>query len=250
MGKHARRVLPAAAGVVVALLAAACTPSPPPTPNADYQFYDWRQGIRPLSCAATPALALVPIGGGGAEWSRVVESVDGVSEHVGTFSHGAGYELMDTTGEVRSSAYSIVVLFRFSEIGGYDRVIDLKNGTSDTGVYLYYGQLRFYRGLSTPSVTGSKVIANNEYAQVVVTRAENGTTRGFVDGVQQWQFTDTTGDALISPNVLRFFFDNTSDGVTGEHSAGAVARIRLFDRPLSQTEISNLGQTPGSPCTG
>ena len=27
------------------------------------------------------------------------------------------------------------------------------------------------------------------------------------------------------------------------------ARIRVFDRPLSATEVSNLGQTPGSPCT-
>jgi hypothetical protein len=248
MGRRARRWVLLVAGVAVALLAAACVPTPP-TPNADYQFYAWRDGFRPLSCAATPALALVPIGSADAddaEWLRVVESVDGVNEHVGTFSHGAGYMLSDTTGEVPTDAYSIVMLFRLSEIGGYDRLIDFKNGTADSGLYLQAGFLRFH----PLSGLGSKVIANNEYAQVVVTRAADGVVQGFVDGVQQWQFTDTTGDGLISPNTLRFFLDNSSGGVTTEHSAGAVARIRLFNRPLSRTEINNLGQTPGNPCTG
>jgi hypothetical protein len=245
MPKRGLRLILLATAATVTLLAAACAP-PPPTPNADYQFSAWRDVFRPLSCAATPALALLtyfPPEDEVAESLRVVESVDGVNEHVARFSHGVGYYLMDTTGEAGNNAYSIVMLFRLSEIGGYDRLIDFKDGTSDNGVYLYNGALRFYR---TGAVTGSKVITNNEYAQVVVTRAADGLTRGFIDGVEQWQFTDTTGDGLIIRNTLRFFIDNSSGG---EHSAGAVARIRVFDRPLSQTEINNLGQTPGSPCT-
>ena len=83
---------------------------------------------------------------------------------------------------------------------------------------------------------------------MVLTRAADGTVRGFVDGVQQWQFTDTNGFGVISDNRLIFFRDNISGGGTGEHSAGAVARVRLFDRPLTQTEINNLGQTPATDC--
>ena len=108
MGKHIRRVSLGAAAVV-ALLAAACTPSPP-TPNADYQFYAWGGGgLRPLSCAATPAEALLislppkdvdpeP------QYGPVVETVDGVNEHVARFSHGVGYYLAYTIGEVQNDA--------------------------------------------------------------------------------------------------------------------------------------------------
>jgi hypothetical protein len=53
---------------------------------------------------------------------------------------------------------------------------------------------------------------------------------------------------VISYNNLIFFRDNISGGGTGEHSAGAVARVRLFNRPLSQSEINDLGQTPATPC--
>jgi hypothetical protein len=83
----------------------------------------------------------------------------------------------------------------------------------------------------------------------VLTRAADATVRGFVDGTPQWQFTDTAGDGVISSNRLVFSMDNLSGGGTGEHSAGAVARVRLYDRALSQAEINSLGQTPATPCT-
>jgi hypothetical protein len=54
--------------------------------------------------------------------------------------------------------------------------------------------------------------------------------------------------SVISDNNLIFFRDNISGAGTGEHSAGAVARVRLFNRPLSQSEINDLGQTPATPC--
>ena len=111
-------------------------------------------------------------------------------------------------------------------------------------MYLYNGSLRFY----PTSGTGSKVIANDEWAQVVITRAADGTMRGFVDGVQQWQFADSSGLGIISSNRLVFFADNVSGGGTGEQSAGAAARIRLFTRALTPTEVGQLGQTPATPC--
>jgi hypothetical protein len=249
MGKRARRLVLLAVGGAVALVAAACGPPPPPTPNADYQFYAF-EGEQPKSCTATPGPRLVPVTVGAGSRTPGVESVDGFNDNVVAFTQGAGYNLEPTTGELGNTAYSIVVLFRLSYLStfrSHDRLIDFKDGNSDNGVYLLNGSLRFYphtRG-------GSRVIGDGEWAQVVITRAAGGTLRGFVDGVQQWEFTDSSGDGIISSfNSLTFFQDNHIDGLTDEHSAGAVARIRVFDRPLSQTEINNLGQTPGSPCTG
>jgi hypothetical protein len=245
MGKRARvRVLLGAAGAV-ALLAAACTPAPP-TPNTDYQMFARDPNVgAALPCADTPGPVLFELKGVGQAVGYTAESVDGIVEHVATFTQGAGFDILGVTNEeVEPGAYSIVVLFRMSQLGGFDRLLDFKSGTADSGVYMYNGSLRFW----PHSSIGSKVIVNGEWAQVVVTRTAGGTQRGFVDGVQQWQFTDTAGDGVISNNRLVFFRDNVSGG---EHSAGAVARIRLFDRALSQAEIDRLGQTPaGSPCAG
>jgi hypothetical protein len=244
MGKRARvRVLVGAAGAV-ALLAAACTP-PPPTPETDYQMHAKDVFNSFVPCAATPGPGFHALTGIGTSVGTATESVDGVNEAVATFSQGAGFDIEGVIGQVQANAYTIVVLLRMSQLGGFDRLLDLKNGTSDTGVYLYNGSLRFYPS----SATGSKVVANNDWAQVVVTRAADGTVRGFVDSVQQWQFSDSNGFGVISSdNRLIFFRDNLSGGGTGEQSAGAVARVRLFDRPLSQSEINNLGQTPATPC--
>jgi hypothetical protein len=247
MGKRARRLVLLVPAGAVALLAAACGPTPPP-PNTDYQFRDYSAAFgTPLGCANADGPDLFRLGTpGGTSVEGVVEGVDGVSEHVWQFSKGVGLGLGPTTGEANNDAYSVVMLFRLSEIGGFDRLIDLKSGTAESGLHLYNGQLNFWRTTASNSFFGSKVIANNEYAQVVLTRAADGTVAGYVDGIRQWQFSDTTGEALISSqNTLRFFQDNAGGS---EHSAGAVARIRVFDRPLTATEVSNLGQTPGSPC--
>jgi hypothetical protein len=253
--KPVRRALLALAGAA-GLLAAGCGPVPP-KPNADYQMYALtpRQASpdEPESCAATPGPRLSwVLADASAVWSagQQIESVDGVNEHVMHFSRGLGLSLSPTTGEVRNDAYSIVMLFRLSELVStfedFDRLIDFKGGTADTGLYLQSGRLRFYPN----SMPGNRVIASNEWAQVVITRTATGTVRGFVDGAQQWQFTDSLGDAILSShNQLVFFRDNLSGGATTEHSAGAVARIRVFDRALSTTEIAALGQTPSSPCT-
>ena len=240
MGNRARvRVLLGAAGAV-ALLATACTP-PPPLPETDYQMHARDAFNSFVPCAATP-------GPGFTSFDPIVwgiETVDDRRDDVGLFAQGGGFDIEGVTGQVQANTYTVVVLLRMSQLGGFDRILDFKSGTSDSGLYFYNGALRFYPS----SATGSKVVASNEWAQVVLTRAADGTVRGFVDGAQQWQFTDTNAFGVISTsNRLIFFRDNISGGGTGEHSAGAVARVRLFDRPLTQTEINNLGQTPASAC--
>jgi CSLREA domain-containing protein len=64
---------------------------------------------------------------------------------------------------------------------------------------------------------------------------------GYVDGIQQFSFSDTSGDAVIDANnALRFFRDNQSGS---EHSAGSVARIRLYDTALTAVEIGEQDRT-------
>jgi hypothetical protein len=229
-----------ALGALGALVAAGCTPAPA-TPNADYQ---WQEGIG-AACASAPGPSMSVLTVGGGSIQGVIEDVDGVDEWVERFSAGIGWLLQPTTGELGNSTYSVAVLFRLADLGVFRRVLDFKHGTQDSGLYLAAGKLRLYPYAGS----GPKTVAANEWVQVVLTRTASGTVTGYVDGVQQWQLPDTAGVAIIDGfNQLRFFQDNQTGGTTTEHAAGAVARIRVFDRALSATEVSNLGQTPSAPC--
>jgi hypothetical protein len=77
----------------------------------------------------------------------------------------------------------------------------------------------------------------------VLTRNSGGTVVGYVNGVQQFSFVDDDDRSTISAaDTLRFFRDNTATG--SEQSAGAAARIRLYDRPLSAGEVAALTRLP------
>jgi hypothetical protein len=164
--------------------------------------------------------------------------VDGVSTTVLTFSQGNGVSLSPTTGVVPNDTYTIVMLFSLQQTSSYRRLIDFKNATSDNGLYVQNGHLYFY-----PVGYGNPVsIAANTWVQLVLTRDTTGTVTGYVDGVQQFQFSDTSSLAVISgSNALRFFRD---DGGSGESAAGSVARIRLYNGALTASQVSALSRLP------
>lgn len=206
-------------------------PPPPPPPaqagipglTADYQF----QGSLGSSCCSAPELLTLGTTGFG------MDRVNGPERAVMTFTEGSGLRLSPASSVIPSDSYTIAVLFRFATVSGFRRLIDFKDGSSDSGLYVHDGSLNFY------TVTGAEggSIAANSYVQVVLTRDRDGTVVGYLDGARQFVFADTQGAAVIAAaNVLRFFRD---DG-TSEHSAGAVARLRLFDRPLSADEVAAL----------
>jgi len=198
------------------------------TLTADYQLQNTRDS------SVGSAAALADIGGTNSFTSAVV---DGVSTTVLTFSQGNGVSLTPTSGVVPNDTYTIVMLCSLQTTSGYRRLIDFKNAGSDNGLYVQYGHLYFY-----PSGYGNPVsIAANTWVQVVVTRDTTGTVTGYVDGVQQFQFSDTSSLGVISSNTLRFFRD---DGGSFESSAGSVARIRLYNGALTATQVSALTRLP------
>ncbi|MDQ3864158.1 MAG: LamG domain-containing protein, partial [Actinomycetota bacterium] len=204
-------------------------------PKADYRF----QGTLKSTVDGAPDLANIGPGTN----TFTTDTVDGQSTKVLSFPQGNGVKLSDTSGVIpNGSPYTIVALFKFDSVSGYRRIIDFKNGISDTGLYVLDGKLEFYDGtLHPPAGTGAPFL-NNTYVQVVLTRDANGTVAGYVDGIPQFSFSDTSGNAVIDDanNTLRFFRDNESGGVTTEHSSGSVARIRLYNSALSATAVGKL----------
>ena len=203
-----------------------------PPPTADYELFNSRESsVR--GTFGVPPLADISPGTN----TFATATVDGDSRPVLKFPQGNGVQAFTNSGVLPDNAYTIVALFEFDSVSGFNRIVDFKNGTSDNGLYVQDGDLRFFPNAQR----GTTPIPANKYVQVVFTRNSAGAVAGYVNGVRQFTFTDTSGDAVIGPDdVLRFFKDNTSGAGTGEESAGSVARIRLYDFALTAGEVSAL----------
>lgn len=199
---------------------------------ADYRF----QGNYVSSIGTAPVLSALP-----GTQSFVTDTVAGTSTTVLSFSAGAGLVLTPTTGLIASDTYSIAMLVRIDDIAGYAKYLDFENGTDDDGLYNYEGELYLYpdfEGVAAP-------ITSAAYHWIVLTRDVAGNIVGYVDGVQQIAGVDSSGVGVIdAANSLRFFADDQT--TTGEESAGAVSRIRIFNHVLSPTDVAGLGVVPAN----
>jgi hypothetical protein len=75
----------------------------------------------------------------------------------------------------------VVELLAQSDLTGYRRILDLKAGTSELGVYYYTGQLDYYGPCC--EVGGPNKASQSNYAQVVFTRTTDTYFAGYLDGL-------------------------------------------------------------------
>ena len=201
--------------------------------EADFHLNDTR--------TAPTGDTLADVGDGNA---FAAESVDGGAERqVLTFPAGGGLSL-PTTGLAGSGSYSVAILFRLdASTTGRRKLMDLSGGTSDAGLYLCDGALVIELLAATPCPLGSG--AGGGWAQVVLTRddATDGVA-AYLDGAGSTA-NDALG-ALALGSELRLFLD---DAVlpADEHSAGAVARLRVYDGVLSAAEVAALDRVDQTP---
>jgi hypothetical protein len=233
-----RTGLPKGALAAAAFVLLAATPASAANLVADYRFGD----TRATSAGTAPDLTDITAGSNPGN-SFATETVGGSPRRVLQFSQGNGLTA-STAGVIPRTSYSIVVLLRFADVSSYRRIVDFQNGISDTGLYNLSGALSFF-GSSTGSDTPiTPSAAGDPYHEVVVSRDASGQVVGSVDGVEQFRFEDSAGSAVIHEGqTLRFFADDSSLG--GEESAGAVARISLYDGPL-ETAPPELGVNVGA----
>jgi hypothetical protein len=200
-------------------------------PTADYQF----QNNLHSSVGNPPDLTNIAPGN-----VFTTDTVDGFSRTVYHFPQGSSVVLAPANGVIPTNIYTIVLLFRFDGVNGWRRVLDLKNPPSDLGLYALNGALDFYN-VSAP---GPTTFAPSNYVQAVITRDASSNVVVYLNGTQQFSFVDSGNLATLdgSPQMIRFFKDNTS-----EDSAGAIARIRLYDKVMPPAQVANLDRLTGGP---
>jgi len=133
----------------------------------------------------------------------------------------------------RPDVYSVEMFFSLDNLSNYRRVLDFKNGTEESGLYMRNGALAFYG----PDKFDTMTIRPGEMIHVVLTRDAEGIVRGFANGSQRWSFEDSLDLAVFDSQygLARFFMD---DG--REAASGFVDFIRLYDRVLSGAEVADL----------
>jgi streptogramin lyase len=162
------------------------------------------------------------------------ERVVGRRRTVLRFARGGGLLLAPAAGVVDTGEYTIELLFRLDRLGGWRKLIDFEGGTADSGLYSCDGRLNLF-----PAALASRpTIERGSYAHVVLTRDTSETVAGYVDGVRQFAFLDADGLALIDGNDTLRFFSDDSETSGRESSGGAVSLIRLYDGPLTESEVA------------
>lgn len=206
---------------------------PQPGPAADYRFGNTLQS----SSGTAPGLK----GIGPRLNTFGTEVVNGKPRSVYQFPRSNGVQLNSVSTVIPRDEYTIVLLMRFDQVSSYRRIINFDKSVEDTGLYVYFGELHLY-----DSAEGNdSVIAADEWVQVVLTRTAGGRVKGYVDGALQFTVNDSTDEyaAISEADVLRFFRDDSNR----EEAAGSVARIRLYDRPMSEARVAALRELPPAP---
>jgi len=137
-----------------------------------------------------------------------------------------------------SSVYTIDTMFSFALTTGYRKIIDFSNLTADAGLYNLTGALEFY-----PVVAGGVTIIPNQMQRVTLTRDNAGLVNGYVNGVLQISFTDSTLAVFGQANTIGKFFIDDFTTSQGEASAGVVDYIAVYNTALAAAEVANLVPT-------
>lgn len=84
----------------------------------------------------------------------------------------------------------------------------------------------------------------NLYLQATIVREASGRVRAYRDGYLRVDVASDGGCFQISNNLLRFFQDDNQE--PNEASSGNVARIRLFDAPMTTAQVQGLDRVPNA----
>jgi hypothetical protein len=127
---------------------------------------------------------------------------------------------------------------RFDSTSSYRKILDTYDRMSDSGLYVLSGNLVLYP--VTFPTTGA--FTQQQWHQIAFTRDAAGNVSGYVDGYLQFRALDASEAALVSPEQVLTFL---ADDFGSEQSAGAVARIRLWNEVLSDPRVATLDDNFG-----
>jgi hypothetical protein len=145
-------------------------------------------------------------------------------------------------------SYSIDITFSFDSVhasaDGYQRILDFKNRTSDSGLYSLGGSLVLFSagGSGDPSASGSgQVFSDGVMADLLVQRSSAGVFSAYVNGQLAFSVADPNqATAFTGPNnIINFFMDDfmslTNYPNLPEAGTGFIKSVSVSAVPLHST---------------
>lgn len=153
------------------------------------------------------------------------------------FLEGYGVSL---TNVITSGEYTIDTKFSFDVTEYWRKVIDFGGRTSDNGLYENDGRISFYADGVTTDGASTNITAGQE-VRLTITRDASSLVTAYLNGVEEFSFSDT-GNAATFNSVANFFIDDWASGGF-ERSSGNVKYIQVFNHALSGDDVIALGDT-------
>lgn len=201
-------------------------------PMMDHVLYQFEDNLR-SSINTPPDLTNINSG-----QTFSTATVRGAARRVLNFPYNTGLQLQPTYGVFPNQLYTMVILFRFDTVAGWNRLLDFRNGI-EQGLYVHDGMLEFY-GYSGASAV---CLTNNTWHMVAITHDVTGEMKLYCDGVLRLTLSDSSNYGVVSSaNTMRFFKDNG-----GENTSGSVSRLHIYSRILDATEIASLNSLDDAP---
>lgn len=153
------------------------------------------------------------------------------------FFEGFGVSLTNviTTGE-----YTIDTKFSLDVTDYWRKVIDFGGRTSENGLYENDGRISFYAdGVTTDGVSTS--LTPGQEVRLTITRDASSVVTAYLNGVEEFSFSDT-GNAATFGGIANFFVDDLVSGGF-ERSPGTVRYLQVFNHALSGDDVIALGDT-------
>lgn len=189
--------------------------------------------------SGAPALTAVdPLGRGQFGTSTVFGETRTVYLFDGTPTAQGGLSL-STASLTNRTQYSVDMVFDFTGVSGFRRVLDAGNRAVDFGIYVDPNdRLNTWIGTSNPG----GIVADSGFARVTVT-VQGNNVQTYVNGVLG-RTVNTNRLHISNADTLNFFLDNTLGGGRGEYSGGALAYLGIYSGALSASEVSALAAAP------
>ena len=154
------------------------------------------------------------------------------------YQFAANQGLFLTNAGIDAAEYSIEMRFHFNSLPpGWQKIIDFHGLALDTGLYSQSDGLEFLN-----RALAADVLTTGSMQHLVLTRDDlTDVVRAYINGVEVWNFVDAAGEAVFDvPNrMMRFFQDDNATGQV-EAGGGVVDMIRVYNRPLTPTEVVAL----------
>ncbi len=225
------------------------------TPRADYQFNN------DLTSSAGTAGSLTELTGGGYSYSAT--TVNGQPDtvlQIGTTSTNT----TTTAGGLQTPAnpfadgtnYTIDLLASFTLNSANvvaTKVFDFASLGSDAGIYINdtTGFIELVNGSGTLVAAGTDAALSGTYFHLTLTRSAAGLLTVFMNGMPEISYDDSTTalTTIASGNKLGIFANDTGGALgsaLSETTFGDVARLQLFDGPLTQAQVTALVPEPST----